>query len=173
MRYEQMQETSTVLIADDATVMRETLREILGADGYRVVGEVADGTDVVDQVKRLRPAVVALDVVMPGPTGIATLRRILDCSPTTRVVMCSSLGQDELVAEALQEGAHGFTLKPFSPDRTLRTFDRVTNRRRCPAPSPPQTKSGLLRRATGRVHTCADAAISALSNLRSSQSQSR
>ena len=162
MRDETTRETSTVLVADDATVMRETLREILGSDDYRVVGEAVDGAEVVDQVMRLRPEVVALDIVMPGPTGIATLRSILDCSPTTRVVMCSSLGQDALVAEALQEGAHGFILKPFSPDRTLRTFDRVTNRRTLSAPPPPRPKSGFLRRTSRRARICAGTVLRAL-----------
>ena len=151
MRDETTQELSTVLVADDAIVMRETLREILGAEDYCVVGEAANGTEVLDQVKRLRPEVVALDMVMPGSTGIATLRSILDISPTIRVVMCSSLGQDELVAAALQEGAHGFILKPFCPARTLRTFDRVANRESLSAPAPPRPRSGFLRRTAGRA----------------------
>jgi len=153
---------STVLVADDAIVMRETLREILGAEHYRVVGEAVDGAEVMEQVMRLRPQVVALDVVMPGPTGIATLRNILDVSPTTRVVMCSSLGQDTLVAEALQEGAHGFILKPFCPDRTLRTFDRVTDRRIVSLPAPPQSEPSFLRRTTSRAIACAESAFRTL-----------
>ena len=162
MRDQTTRATSTVLVADDAIVMRETLREILGAGDYRVVGEAADGAEVMDQVIRLRPEVVALDVVMPGPTGIATLRNILDVSPTTRVVICSSLGQDTLVAEALQEGAHGFIWKPFYPDRTLRTFDRVTDRRIVLAPAPSQPKPSFLRRTTCRAFACAETALRAL-----------
>ncbi len=169
MRDETTRETSTVLVADDAIVMRETLREILGGKEYRVVGEAADGAEVVDQVMRLRPEVVALDVVMPGPTGIATLRRILDVSPTTRVVMCSSLGQDALVAEALQEGAHGFILKPFCPVRTRRTFDRVANRRTLSAPAPPRPEPGFLRRTGGRAIGYAETALRSLHSRTSSE----
>ncbi len=162
MPEETTRERSTVLVADDATIMRETLREILGTEDYRVVGEAADGAEVVDQVKRLRPEVVALDMIMPGSTGIATLRSILDFSPTTRVVMCSSLGQDALVAEALQEGAHGFILKPFCPVRTRRTFDRVANRRTVSAPAPPRPEPGFLRRTVGRAIGFAETALRSL-----------
>ena len=135
---------STVLVADDANVMRETLCEILGAEDYRVIGEATNGAEVVDQVKRLQPEVVALDTVMPGSTVIALLRSILDVSPTTRVVMCSSLGQDDLVAEALHEGAHGFILKPFCPARTLRTFDRVCGLVSPPLPPEPKVVEEAL-----------------------------
>jgi len=166
MRDEITRELSTVLVADDANVMRETLCEILGTENYSVIGEAADSLEVVDQVRRLQPEVVALDTVMPGSTGIATLRRILDVSPTTRVVMCSSLGQDDLVAEALQQGAHGFILKPFCPARTLRTFDRVTNRGFVSAPLPPEPKPGFLRRTARR-------ALSALRMLNPSMSTKR
>lgn len=159
MRNETTRELSTVLVADDATVMRETLSEILGAEDYSVVGEASDGPEVVDQVKRLRPDVVALDMIMPGSTGISTLRSILDFSPTTRVVVCSSLGQDALVAEALQEGAHGFVLKPFCPARTLRTFDRVANRECLSAPTPPRPRKGFLQRTARRAATRAETVL--------------
>ena len=166
MQADTTQELSTVLIADDATVMRETLGEILGAEDYCVVGEAANSAEVVDQVKRLRPDVVALDMVMPGSTGIATLRSILDVSPMIRVVMCSSLGQDELVAEALQEGAQGFILKPFCPVRTLRTFDRVANRECLSAPAPPRPESSFLRRTAGRAVAALRGLTAAANDLR-------
>lgn len=138
MRNEMVREKSTVVVADDASIMRETLREILTMElDYRVVGEASDGLEVIERVKQLRPDVVALDIVMPGQSGIAALRSILDVCPSTRVVMCCSLGQGELVAEAIHEGAQGFVVKPFSPDRTLRTFNRVTNRLPVGAPEPP------------------------------------
>jgi len=166
MRDEMTRELSTVLIADDANIMRETLSEILAAQNYHVVGEATNSLEVVDQVKRLQPEIVALDTVMPGSTGIATLRSILDVSPTTRVVMCSSIGQDDMVAQALHEGAHGFILKPFCPVRTLRTFDRVANRRLTSAPLPPEPKAGFLQRTTQR-------AISALRSLNLSMFEER
>ena len=166
MQDEMTRELLTVLVADDANLMRETLCEILRAQDYRVIGEATDSAEVVDQVKRLQPDVVALDTVMPGSTGIATLRSILDVSPTTRVVMCSSLGQDDLVAEALHEGAHGFILKPFCPVRTLRTFDRVANRGLVSAPLPPEPKVGFLRNTVRR-------AVSALRSLNTSLSDER
>ena len=113
------------------------------------------------------PNLLAARLSANETAAIATLRNILDVSPTTRVVMCSSLGQDTLVAEALQEGAHGFILKPFCPDRTLRTFDRVTDRRIVSAPAPPQLEPSFLRRTTNRAIACAETAFRTL-NLQGS-----
>ena len=162
MSIETIQEASSVLVADDASIMRESLREILRHSTYHVVGEASDGIEVVEQFDRLRPDVVALDLVMPGRSGIHALRDILDLAPTTRVVMCSALGQETLVAEALHEGATGFIVTPFCPNRPLRTLDRVTDRVRTPEIAPIVRALGAARPAVDRATTSARCILAAL-----------
>ena len=114
-----------VLIADDASFMRQMIREIIEPEGYEVVGEATDGVEAVEQYQRLHPDIVTMDIVMPKRSGIDAVRGILEKSPGARVVMCSALGQETLVMEALQAGAKDFIVKPFKPDAVLATLRRV------------------------------------------------
>ncbi len=114
-----------VLVADDASFMRQMIREIVEAEGHEVVGEAADGVEAVEQYERLHPDVVTMDIVMPRRSGIDAVRGILAVDPSARVVMCSALGQETLVTEALQAGARDFIVKPFKPDSVLDTLQKV------------------------------------------------
>jgi two-component system chemotaxis response regulator CheY len=114
-----------ILVADDASFMRQMIREIVEAEGYEVVGEASDGVEAVDQFKKLQPDVVTMDIVMPRRSGIDAVRGIVELDPTARVVMCSALGQETLVTEALQAGAKDFIVKPFKPDAVLATLKKV------------------------------------------------
>ncbi len=114
-----------VLVADDASFMRQMIREIVEAEGHEVVGEASDGDEVVEEFKRLQPEIVTMDIVMPKRSGIDALRAIRKVDPGARVVMCSALGQETLVMEALQAGARDFIVKPFKPDSVLATLRKV------------------------------------------------
>ena len=114
-----------VLVADDAAFMRQMIREIIEPEGFEVVGEATDGLEVVERYQKLHPELVMLDIVMPKCSGIDALRRILAADRSARVVMCSALGQESLVQEALQAGARGFIVKPFKPDAVVSTLRRV------------------------------------------------
>ena len=114
-----------VLIADDASFMRQMIREIIEPEGHEVVGEATNGIEAVDLFKQLAPDLVTMDIVMPKRSGIDAVKRILADHPTACVVMCSALGQESLVMEALQAGARDFIVKPFKPDSVIATLSKV------------------------------------------------
>jgi two-component system, chemotaxis family, chemotaxis protein CheY len=109
----------TVLICDDALFMRTMLRAILAAGDYEVVGEAENGRAAVEMYIRLRPDLVLMDMVMPLMGGLDALREIRAFDPGARVLMCSAMGQQALVDEAMEAGARGFVTKPFTPARVL------------------------------------------------------
>jgi len=117
-----------VLIADDASFMRQMIREIIEPEGYEVVGEATNGIEAVEQYQELHPDLVTMDIVMPKRSGIDAVKAILADSPDARVVMCSALGQETLVMEALQAGAKDFIVKPFKPDNVLTTLAKIVEK---------------------------------------------
>ena len=117
-----------VLIADDASFMRQMIREIIEPEGYEVVGEATDGVEAVEQYESLHPDLVTMDIVMPKRSGIDAGRGIIEKSPGACVVMCSALGQETLVMEAIQAGAKDFIVKPFKPDAVLATLKKVAEK---------------------------------------------
>jgi two-component system chemotaxis response regulator CheY len=114
-----------VLIADDASFMRQMIRDIIDSEGYEVVGEATDGMEVVDKFKELHPDIVMMDIVMPKRSGIDAVKAIMEFAPKANVVMCSALGQETLVMEAIQAGAKDFIVKPFKPEAVLATLKKV------------------------------------------------
>ncbi|MCP5057245.1 MAG: response regulator [bacterium] len=114
-----------ILIADDASFMRQMIRDIIEPEGYEVVGEAADGVEVIDQFLDLRPDLVMMDIVMPKRSGIDAVKAIKVEDPGATVVMCSALGQEMLVMEAIEAGAKDFIVKPFKPDAVLTTLGKV------------------------------------------------
>lgn len=117
-----------VLIADDASFMRQMIREIIEPEGYEVVGEATNGMEAVELYLKLQPDLVTMDIVMPKRSGIEAVRGILAEDPRAQVVMCSALGQETLVMEALQAGAKNFIVKPFKPDAVISTLDRLVEK---------------------------------------------
>ena len=114
-----------VLIVDDAVFMRNMIREILSGAGFEVVGEAGNGVEAVDRWRELRPDVTTMDIVMPFRSGIEATREIVDSSPGAVVVMCSALGQESLVMEAIEAGASDFIVKPFKPEEVLGVVRKV------------------------------------------------
>jgi two-component system chemotaxis response regulator CheY len=114
-----------ILIADDLSFMRMIQKEILGERGYLVVGEAADGIEVVEKYRSLKPDLVVLDITMPNMNGLEAMRRIFQLDPKARIIMCSALGQQKLIVEAIQAGVKDFIVKPFKPERILSAIEKA------------------------------------------------
>ena len=116
-----------ILIADDASFMRQMIREIIEPEGHEVVGEATNGIEAVELYQELQPDLVTMDIVMPKRSGIDAVKIILAENPTACVVMCSALGQEALVVEAVETGAKDFIVKPFKEDQVLEIVRRILN----------------------------------------------
>jgi two-component system chemotaxis response regulator CheY len=108
-----------VLVVDDAAFMRKVLTDALAAGGHEVVGEADDGDAALAAYRDLRPDLVTLDITMPQKDGLTTLRELVELDPEARVVICSALGQESKVLDAVKAGARDFVVKPFERDRLL------------------------------------------------------
>ena len=115
----------SVLICDDAIFMRTMVSDILQQAGFEVVGEAESGLQAIEKYRALRPDLVTMDIVMPDMGGIDAVREITKLDPQARVLMCSAMGQQALVVEALQAGAKDFVVKPFQPSRVLEAVERI------------------------------------------------
>jgi len=116
-----------VLIADDAMFMREMIKDIVEQAGYEVVGEAGNGLEAVEKYRELKPDLTTMDIVMPLKSGIEAVREIAGEFADARIVMCSALGQDSLVVEALEAGARDFIVKPFKADQVLEVLKKVSS----------------------------------------------
>jgi len=114
-----------VLIVDDAISMRTQLREIFTEAGFEVVGEVAHGLDAVSMYDALRPDLITMDIVMPYKNGIEATREILEIDRDAVVLICSALGQESLVLDAIEAGASDFILKPFHARQVLEAVGKI------------------------------------------------
>jgi len=99
--------------------MRMMLKNILVGSGYEVIGEAENGAKAVEQYKSLKPDLVMMDIIMPEMGGIDAVREIMKVNPSAKILMCSSMGQQSLVVEAIQAGAKDFIVKPFQPSNVL------------------------------------------------------
>jgi two-component system chemotaxis response regulator CheY len=115
----------SVLVCDDSAPMRDSMRQILGEAGLEVVGEAENGLQAVTQYRSLRPDLVTMDIVMPEMGGIHAVRQIVGEDPGAKVLICSALGQQALVIEAIQAGARDFVVKPFQPARVIEAIQRI------------------------------------------------
>ncbi|GGO01576.1 response regulator [Saccharibacillus kuerlensis] len=116
---------TTVLIVDDATFMRMVLKEMLVKLGYEVIGEAGNGAEAVQEYEKLKPDFVTMDITMPEMDGIAAVRKIKENDPNARIIMCSAMGQQGMIVEAIQAGARDFIVKPFQPDRVEQAFRKL------------------------------------------------
>ena len=120
---------ATILIADDLSFMRMIQKEILTERGYSIVGEAADGREAVEKFRTLRPDLVLLDITMPNMNGLEAMRKIFGIDPKALVIMCSALGQQNLIVEAIKAGVRDFIVKPFKPARILSAIEKALKSR--------------------------------------------
>lgn len=108
-----------ILIVDDAAFMRMMIKDILVKNGFDVVAEASDGAQAVEKFKEHSPDLVTMDITMPEMDGITALKEIKQIDPQAKIIMCSAMGQQSMVIDAIQAGAKDFIVKPFQADRVL------------------------------------------------------
>lgn len=114
-----------LLIADDALIIREMIKEAASDDGWQVVGEAADGAAAAELYRQHRPDAVTLDLVMPDHDGLYALRQIREQDPDAKVIIVSALDQRHVLKEAFSLGASDFIVKPFERRALLETLDQA------------------------------------------------
>jgi len=115
----------TVLIVDDAEILRLTIKEIVTKNGYEVIGEAGDGKTGVEMYEKLNPDIVTMDVTMSGITGLEALKQIIAYDPDAKIVIISAMGQDLIVKDAIVFGAKSFIVKPFGEQQIIDTFRKL------------------------------------------------
>ncbi|HEY8541635.1 MAG TPA: chemotaxis protein CheY [Pseudothermotoga sp.] len=114
-----------VLIVDDAAFMRMLLKDIITKAGYEVAGEAANGVEAVEKFKELKPDIVTMDITMPEMNGIDAIKKIREFAPDAKIIVCSAMGQQAMVIEAIQAGAKDFIVKPFQHSRVIEALQKI------------------------------------------------
>jgi two-component system chemotaxis response regulator CheY len=114
-----------ILVVDDAAFMRKMVKDALSGAGHEVVGEAGNGVEAVARYQELKPDLTTLDITMPEKDGLAALADIIGGDPSARVVMCSALGQESKIVQALKLGAKDFVVKPFQADRVVEAVGKA------------------------------------------------
>jgi len=116
-----------VLVVDDAAFMRMLLKDMITKAGYEIVGEAANGKEAIEKYKELNPDIVAMDMIMPEMNGIEATKEIMRLDPNAKIIVCSAMGQQMMVIEAMQAGAKDFIVKPFRQDKVIEVLSKVVN----------------------------------------------
>ena len=114
-----------ILICDDAAFMRMMIKDILTKNGYNIAGEAENGAKAVEKYNELKPDLVLMDITMPEMDGIEALKKIKAGDPNAMVIMCSAMGQQAMVIEAIQSGAKNFIVKPFKADKVIEEIRKL------------------------------------------------
>ncbi len=114
-----------IMIVDDAAFMRMMVKDILTRNGYEVIAEAVNGNDAIAKYREIKPDLVTMDITMPELSGIEALKVIKSEDPNARVLMCSAMGQQALVIEAIQSGAKDFIVKPFQAERVIEAVKKA------------------------------------------------
>jgi len=116
-----------VMIVDDSMVMRSMIKDVLGKNGYEIVGQAKNGQEALALYQQLKPDFVTMDVVMPGETGIEVVKKLVALDPAARVLMVSGLNQKNLVVQAMENGAKEYIVKPFEAQDLLKAAAKVSS----------------------------------------------
>lgn len=114
-----------ILICDDAAFMRMMIKDILTKNGYNIAGEAENGLKAIEKFNETKPDLVLMDITMPEVDGIQALKKIKELDPSANIIMCSAMGQQAMVIEAIQSGAKDFIVKPFQAERVLEAVKKV------------------------------------------------
>lgn len=114
-----------ILVVDDAAFMRMMIKDSLKKNGYENIIEAADGEQAVQTYKAENPDLVIMDITMPNKNGLEALKEIKQIDVNAKIVMCSAMGQESMVVEAIRNGAKDFIVKPFKADRVLKTVQGI------------------------------------------------
>ncbi|MEC5422595.1 response regulator [Virgibacillus sp. C22-A2] len=116
-----------ILIVDDAKFMRVTLGTILKKANHEIIGEAEDGEEAIRLYKELKPDLVTMDITMPVMNGIDAINNIINIDREAKIVVCSAMGQQKVVVDAIESGAKDFIVKPFDETIVLDTVNRILN----------------------------------------------
>lgn len=119
-----------ILVVDDANFLRMTLSTILNKKQHEIVGEAEDGEEAVRLYQELKPDIVTIDITMPVMNGIEAIKEIMQIDKDALIIVCSAMGQQKVVVEAIELGAKDFIIKPFDENRIFDTIDRVLSFKR-------------------------------------------
>lgn len=114
-----------ILIVDDAALMRTVLRRIFESAGFNEIVEAADGEEAVRLYRRETPDLVTMDITMPEMNGLVAIQKIIALNPRANIIVCSALGQKEIVLDAIKSGAKHFLVKPFEAEKVIATAKAV------------------------------------------------
>lgn len=114
-----------ILLVDDASFMRMMIKDALVKNGYSDLYEASDGAEAVSKYSEVKPDLVIMDITMPNMDGLAALKAIKQIDANANVVMCSAMGQEAMVIDAIKSGAKDFIVKPFKPERIMKTVSAV------------------------------------------------
>lgn len=114
-----------ILLVDDAAFMRKMIKDTLSKSGYSDLHEAVDGADAVEKYAELHPDLVIMDITMPNMDGLEALKAIRGADGNANIVMCSAMGQESMVMDAVRSGAKDFIVKPFKAERVLKTVTSI------------------------------------------------
>ena len=116
---------ANILIVDDVSFVRTVQKDILEKAGHKVIASASDGEEAIKLYEEYKPDLVIMDISMPKMNGLEAMKRILDKDPNAKVVICSAIGQEQVILRAIQAGAKDFIIKPFKPDRFLSAIEKA------------------------------------------------
>ena len=114
-----------ILIVDDAAFMRMMIKDVLSKNGFLIAGEAENGAKAVEKYKECNPELVIMDITMPEVDGIQAVKEIKNINPSAKIIMCSAMGQQAMVIEAIQAGAKDFIVKPFQAERIIEAVRKL------------------------------------------------
>jgi len=117
--------SAKALVVDDSSFMRTVLKDILLENGLSKVYEATDGKEAVEAYRKHRPDIVTMDIIMPGTNGLWAMKTILGIDPKAKIIVVTSIGQENIVEQAMKFGAKGYVKKPFEPPAIAKVVDKL------------------------------------------------
>jgi two-component system chemotaxis response regulator CheY len=114
-----------IMLVDDAAFMRMMIKDTLKKNGFTDIVEAGNGEQAVATFQVEKPDLILLDITMPVMDGLEALKKLKELDSSVQVVMCSAMGQESMVVDALKLGAKDFIVKPFKPDRIMKTVNSL------------------------------------------------
>ena len=114
-----------ILVVDDASFMRMMIKDILVKNSFEIAGEASDGLDAIEKYKETKPDIVIMDITMPNMDGLQALIELRKVDSNAKIIMCSAMGQESMVIDAIKSGAADFIVKPFQAERIIKAIQRV------------------------------------------------
>jgi two-component system, chemotaxis family, chemotaxis protein CheY len=120
-----IQMANGILIVDDAAFMRMMIKDVLSKNGFEICGEAENGSKAIEKYREFNPELVIMDITMPEVDGIQAVKEIKKINGSAKIIMCSAMGQQAMVIEAIQAGAKDFIVKPFQAERIIEAVKKV------------------------------------------------